>query len=149
MSIKLESAGWVRQADGSRDYDLDRLEEWAQALKSGLYEQITHSLRGSLADEDDPEERYGYCCLGVACLVANQASPMIRLPWLDRQESQSFPSHAVSCYFGGDLRHLVLQVEGEDVPMTPAYLNDTRGRTFEEIGDAVLRYVAEARKRIG
>lgn len=45
----------------------DFIEKWLEALESGEYKQIKNKLR-----EHTSPKSYGYCCLGVACDVANK-----------------------------------------------------------------------------
>lgn len=46
------------------------IEKWLEALESGEYKQTT----GVLRREGDGNEEFRYCCLGVACEVANKFS---------------------------------------------------------------------------
>lgn len=48
-------------------------EKWIKALRSGEYEQTNSTLVHYTSDEETDEiiEIHGYCCLGVACRVAD------------------------------------------------------------------------------
>lgn len=44
--------------------------KWAEALESGQYPQATGALAAYLHTDNDEPPTIGYCCLGVACIIA-------------------------------------------------------------------------------
>jgi hypothetical protein len=64
--------------------NVERIRAWARALETGEFEQTKQRLyRGPLGSEEygNRAERAGYCCLGVACVVAEEAGLEIDGDW--------------------------------------------------------------------
>ena len=99
-------------------------QRWVDALRSGEYEQT----RGTLHKGDS------YCCLGVLCLVMG----MTKVP-LDANGNGYFidSDGAEVGGFISNQEHLdTLGLEVHDIP--PLYhMNDSEGRTFNQIADYI------------
>jgi len=118
-----------------------RRQQWANALKSGLYKQI----RGSLRDDK------GYCCLGVACEIYKQNTGHGK--WVNDSEYSSTIEdfsvggdegggslpYKVEQYFGltnevGALEH---NYKSTEQPLSLATANDSYRYSFKEIASLI------------
>lgn len=98
------------------------LDEWADALRSGNYEQSRHYLCITDDDEYAPEKEQGYCCLGVASSEMNVPD--------DELTGKARPSIEFIQIF----EKLPINSDQENLLM---YLNDSWRFTFDEIADVL------------
>lgn len=96
-------------------------QQWTAALRSGEYQQTTNGVLAGHFGEDDA---LGYCCLGVACLVAG-------MPQADliNQETSQFSSVGM-----GDLYTEL----GIDVSLCDKLaIENDRGVSFAKLADVI------------
>jgi hypothetical protein len=107
-----------------------RITEWAEALSSGMYEQTTGRLyRGpKAADAYNRQDENAYCCLGVACLVAEKNGVTIDVDW---RQKRVLPVE-VRDYFG------LPNDNPEFLGKAAAEWNDLLGSNFQTIA-ALIR----------
>ena len=110
--------------------------QWVTALRSGQYLQGTGRLRCSTPERDR------YCCLGVLCELAVQASA---IPPAEFPDESDFDSYA----YAGSKSYLPLRVQdwsglfnfsgGYKVGRTQHFLSEDNdnGKTFDDIADIV------------
>lgn len=96
------------------------------ALRSGEFEQTNYRL----------EDEHGYCCLGVGCVIAERHGVEVRRSGLGLVKGDSLSNQpAVQEWLG------LYNPYGDSLLRDPGYmpaltrLNDTLGRTFNEIAD--------------
>lgn len=145
--IKVDGGGFA-EVEVVVNPNKERLRLWVNALRSGYFKQTTSVLRGVIDfdEEQDENPKYGYCCLGVACMVAaaNGCDFDLADAWSDLtdeilplQVSQwfGFGDHLDDCY---DPK-LAQTLGSDDEPhwRHASHLNDEEGWTFEQIADAV------------
>jgi hypothetical protein len=155
MTIQVDSQGTAKVVPNK-----ERLRLWADALRSGEYEQAQFALREPLGFFDDEPQRYGYCCLGVACEVAFRNGLVMDVDVYesgDDHDAYSVMPKEVAEWFGiyenvdGTNRrefnpYLVDREEVNSVdpdadlglpPVWASELNDDYAWTFNQIADAV------------
>ena len=132
---------------------------WVEALRSGAYEQCRGRLRRQYLEDYDNDEREqgeGYCCLGVACDLYQQAHPDVS-EWIEDEFAIFSGPHegAGSTTMEGALHEAVAEwlglkdIDGQFhekqyVPNSKSAgssliaLNDV-GATFEQIADMIER----------
>jgi len=119
-------------------------EKWLTALRSGDYEQ-NHNALCTLNNYEDPmteHNKYSYCCLGVACVIAydqefletinfmNAGYPVINLESLSSLNTDQ------------KLDKIPMELQSSlSLPKKLAILNDDDGFTFEEIADWIEQNV--------
>lgn len=92
--------------------------KWVAALRSGEYKQGRMSLRN----------RDGYCCLGVACLVAG----------VDDTEIEEYDEFIVSRHAARRPVLHPLMGDGEyPIPANLSKMNDSENKTFIDIADYI------------
>ena len=114
----------------------ENLREWVKALRSGEYEQTTGALRRG----------DGYCCLGVACDISGLGE------WRDKPDmAESFyvigdrPGESATLprdvreWLGVESANPNLLDEHGNRHISAAFLNDTKGYTFDQLADAIER----------
>lgn len=132
------------------------VEKWVEYLRSGRFEQTTSVLE-SVDEEGQPE---GYCCLGVACLVARdlglplkstirEGSRYYAEPYSNERavNNTSLPQHVAEFFGfenddhsdGTDPRLEAVDQDGQAYQEEASVLNDTQGASFEEIANAIER----------
>ena len=107
----------------STNLNKENVAKWAEALRSGKYEQGNGALR-------DPDGRY--CCLGVACEVIGR--PLVPRPFIE-DGSLTNDYSAVRSWLGAT-------AEEEGVFIS---LNDRAHKSFSEIAD-YAEALADGRK---
>lgn len=111
------------------------IEKWLEALESGEYKQGKNYLRLSLNGE--PE----YCCLGVACDVANKLS--LRVDYFDISDNKRLPE-SLANFIGvsriGHFKELVRHRGEEHYSLTS--LNDA-GVRFKTIARIIREQLAK------
>lgn len=107
--------------------------KWVDALRSGEFKQTT----GSLQDGD------AYCCLGVACVVAEREG----LPIKRRELSQEIIGGDMSCQPASISEWLGIREENGQHEHDETFssdtlvdLNDQEEMTFPEIADHIEKY---------
>jgi len=113
--------------------------EWVAALRSGDYVQAHNALSNDIDTSGDVGWVTGYCCLGVACVVAQNAS------FQDVDFDNSYPPKWVTDFFGFKLASNDVPLgygdndsdAGTDLYDYLALKNDARGWTFDQIADWV------------
>lgn len=77
------------------------IERWLDALESGKYKQARKTLRRGKKD-------FHYCCLGVACELANQIAPM-KFDWNEKDDWNELLPKKLSKFMGiqedGSFKH--------------------------------------------
>lgn len=108
--------------------DKDFIAKWVAALRSGKYAQSRYALRST----------DGYCCLGVACEVAELPSHYdgMNLLYSYACEYDLLPSVMYDRY--GLINSPMLEIEGEEIGLTT--LNDRYQFTFDQIADLLEWY---------
>lgn len=114
---------------------IERRRQWADALRSGEFEQIKHYLRD---DDQTLTDKPGMCCLGVACHLADPSKWQgSSYPDAFMNYSEGLPGENVADAFG--IRALNREFHWYP-PMFPdfyAQLNDELDFTFAMIADVV------------
>ena len=91
-------------------------EKWVIALRSGLFDQT----RNRLADQS------GYCCLGVACLIAGIPEKNLKGTGLP---NGIYNKKQLPKFFYSDANASIIT--------TLTRMNDADGNSFEEIADYI------------
>ena len=119
--------------------DQEVKQRWVEALRSGEYEQG----QGKLGRHWEGNEKAQYCCLGVLCEIADEATT-----WVDHDEggykymvtekgSMAYPSYSLTARVDLPGRFGEFPREVEDlIGNTLADLNDA-GFTFSQIADLI------------
>ena len=99
---------------------------WVDALRSGNYQQTKHELQSS----------YGYCCLGVACAVAEQQGVSVNYHDKELFGTSLRQQPDVQDWLGlkstcGEF----LSEDGSEHSLT--FMNDGMNKTFAEIADVI------------
>lgn len=112
----------------------ERIQLWANALKSGEYEQTTGTLR----------DKFGYCCLGVACQIAIDNGCTVKVEQevgegdncYHYDESEGNLPLSVIKWYGLEGEDPILKhINGEDISAVD--LNDNHCLNFNQIADAI------------
>lgn len=111
----------------------ERIQLWVDALKSGDYEQTDGEL----------QNKYGYCCLGVACKIAVDNGCVVKveksiggIESVAYDESEGDLPESVKNWYGLEKSDPILKIyEGDTITATD--LNDNLCLTFNEIADAI------------
>lgn len=113
---------------------------WVEALKSGEYHQCTNKLAKKT-------NRWGYCCLGVACEVAiKEGIPLqvrksgdVKL-YGEEEQAGPLPQEMVEeLHLRNDIGGFT--VDGVEGALTD--LNDNEGKSFKEIASFILKHKKE------
>lgn len=110
--------------------------DWVEALRSGKYAQVHQTLRGYFTDDEGNElEDFGYCCLGVACVV-NRPEQELDLG-LD-MPSEMLIDHEILDVFLQEVPkpNTVAGNDYEQLMFKLAAMNDG-GKSFAEIADYI------------
>lgn len=105
-------------------------QKWVDALRSGEYKQTTETL----------QDEYGYCCLGVACKVAEQNGINVNT------DEDNGDISGDSLFSQQDVKNWLGLYDNEGLfETTPSKcylttLNDTEGLDFDEIADYIEKY---------
>lgn len=113
----------------------DFIEEWLKALESGEYQQTTGVLKAELQNG-----QHAYCCLGVACEVANKTKA--RKVNVSVDNDQVLPSNMTSLLGISENGSFVVSIvfEGREFSCL-AEMNDY-GVDFKEIAQIIREQIA-------
>ena len=121
---------------------------WVEALTSGKYEQTTGKLQRTEPGENG--EPVGFCCLGVLCELAVADGVIPPAFHSDLLSTGMYGKSGVCSTLPDEVQEWA-EVEVDDPRLEPgpaaaSYLNDTVGKTFEELAEAIkLTYLAPRR----
>jgi hypothetical protein len=139
----------------------ENIRKWVEALRSGEYRQG----KGHLTVLDSEEQERSYCCLGVACEISgvtdpvevvdspNTGDPILSWsgefaysPTDDEENSRFFPPREVLDWLGLEAYNppLTFVSDTGSQSICAAEANDTFGKSFEEIADAIERTYLDA-----
>lgn len=113
----------------------ERIQLWIDALRSGEFKQ--GKFENYIPDADSSVPGTGsYCCLGVACAVAERnGAPILDVPW---RTHGTLPAK-VRAWFGIPDSNPYLGVDPGKGYLHATHVNDHLNWTFDQIADAVER----------
>lgn len=115
----------------------ENLRKWVAALRSGEFAQGQGGLHFKATDTK-PER---YCCLGVACLIAEQEGLKINRPGVNGYQwrNDGFLPSVVSDWLGVEdgIRGSAVHLGGDDYATT---LNDGQRLPFPQIADRIEQH---------
>ena len=97
-------------------------QKWVDALRSGDYEQTSETL----------QDEYGYCCLGVGCVVAEQNGVHVYRDGYGMVEGATLESQALAKEWLG-----LADDTGSFKSSELVEKNDEDGKSFAEIADLI------------
>lgn len=105
-------------------------EKWVAALRSGKYKQGLSSL-ANLIPTDVRAFDHSFCCIGVGCLVTGADVELL----VNRTDITAYRTDRIGAFKNMPIE---LQYNGEiadDLVHRCVQMNDSDGRSFEEIAD--------------
>lgn len=124
-----------------RDLDNEHLADWLAALRSGDYEQARGAMLVHFTDDAGKPEGVGYCCMGVACKLADV--PLVYDGGMGvAVDSIDYPGGAERPSGDADLGHMptwlrkLLNLTWDDENRLSG-LNDTDEASFPAIADVI------------